>query len=290
VFLSYFYHHLLYIVHGYLIYILKPTLSPEHYSAISRNEKLQEEFLVLDTQLIYLQHHEIPALELKYLKLLGKNQLERMELKSQVYRNKRRAEMIQACLNRNEKITLALIDVLVDIEIQDELKKLKRAAGKLAAALSGSETKLLTDEERVEFKKLYYSLAKKLHPDLNPEQKSEDLSFWHNVSEAYQNGDLDTLRLLTDLLDSDKPAPENVKTLLEELLVRNERLVKGIKKLLTRIDVMKDTFPLNIKKFLDDEKWVTEQNNILLNDISRLHGENNAWQTRVELLMSSNNE
>jgi len=275
---------------GFLIFILKPTLSPEHYSAISRNEKLQEDFLLLDIELNNLQYHEIPVLEAIYLRIFGKYQLERMELKAQVFRNKRKAELIQACLNRNEKITLSLIDVLVDIEIQEELKKLKRAAGKLAAALSGSGTKLLTEQESIEFKKLYYSLAKKLHPDLNPEQKPEDMSFWHNVSEAYQNGDLEKLRLLNDILDSDKPAIENVKTLYEELLARNERLVAGIKKLMSKIDFIKDEFPLNVKECLDDEKWVTEQNNILLNDISRLHDEKNAWESRIELLMSSNNE
>ena len=195
---------------------------------------------------------------------------------------------MQACVNRNEKVNLSVIKVLVEVEIENELKKIHEAAQKLSEAFNMVAIRL-SDEQSKEFKKIYYRLAKKLHPDLNPEQDAETKSVWNRVMEAYKTGDIEKLRLLDDILFPSQDETHD-SSLLEILQQKNVRLAAGVRSLIHQIDNIKNSFPIQFKEYLDDEQWVIEQNNQSLNDISDLRDEKRSWEQMIEHLLISLDE
>lgn len=83
-------------------------------------------------------------------------------------RLRRKREIIQAKKNRQETITMDSIEKLLDDEFLSYKKKLDEKINEMNQALEKSKMDALTEEQTVEFKKLYRNIVKSLHPDLNP--------------------------------------------------------------------------------------------------------------------------
>lgn len=268
---------------------MKPDISPRHREALELKERLTEEYIHLDEERNYLLHHQGPVLEAIYLQCVGKYKLELMELRAETFRLKLKMEFMQASINRGEKINLALIEDLVEMELQEELKKVRAAAQKLAEALNNPAPPAMNEEESREFKKLYYRLAKKLHPDLNPEQNAETKAVWNHVMEAYKKGDLEKLRILDDVLFP-LSNEQQAGSVLEELQNRNERLAANVRSLIHQIETIKGSFPWQYKEFLDDAQWVIGQNNQSLNNISKLRDDKLRYEKMIEELLKLSDE
>ncbi len=79
----------------------------------------------------------------------------------------------------------------------------------------------------------YRTLARRLHPDLNPHQSEAAAERWHRVNSAYDLRDLDELKaieILTREADS-VPIPESMEslqTLLEKLRQQLDRLLQAL--------------------------------------------------------------
>lgn len=258
--------------------------TPEYSKAFNQFEVLRESLLKVQEEKEHLISQVLPELEALYLSKVGKLKLELLEVSIEVHRLKRKMEMIQSCLNRQSEIVIEAIEVLLEEEILQQKKKLEEESKKLEAALRYITIKPMNNEEADELKKIYYRLARILHPDLNPVQNDSMKLLWLKVSECYRRGDLEEMKLL-EILAEHNEVVDSTPTVLEELKRRNEVISKQILKLISEIDKIKSSFPFTYIGQLNDAGWVEEENNQSLIAIAKLRDEKAMYERTIELLL-----
>jgi hypothetical protein len=169
-------------------------------------------------------------------------------------RIKRQIELLQAAINRQEEIDLDRIEQQLDDEFQEWYEKVEKQYNKVKEAQDRIEG-LMSDEDSAEFKKLYRQIVFKLHPDLNPDQSKDEVNLWHRIQLAYQGGDLDELRSLMIILESQNKTAQ-LPSSKETLEKRKKGLTEQIQKIIGRLSDMEKEFPFTIAKNLSDKKWV----------------------------------
>ena len=223
--------------------------------------KLQTEVTTLEKEFgkVILEQDEMinaikPNLEAEYHKTIGYKELECLENEIASRRIKRQIELLQAAINRQEEIDLDRIEQQLDDELQEWYEKVKKQYKKVKEAQDRIEG-LMSDEDSAEFKKLYRKLVFKLHPDLNPNQSKDEINLWHRVQLTYQGGDLEEMRSLMIILESQDKAVEmpSSKDILEK---RKTKLADQIQKIIGKLSDMEKEFPFTMAKNLADKDWV----------------------------------
>jgi hypothetical protein len=93
------------------------------------------------------------------------------------------------------------------------------------------QTETTLDTTLQHLKKLYRSLSRALHPDLNPDQPEAHKRLWHQVQEAYRFGSVETLQTLELRLKEEEPSFENITqiSLLSSLLSRMDTRLRRVR-------------------------------------------------------------
>lgn len=264
------------------------SLTPEYSSALNDYGLLRESLLKTEEEKEYLIYQALPELRAGYLSKVGKLKLELLEIRIEVYRLKRKMELIQSCINRQSEIIPEVIDLLLEEEIKEQRKKLEEESKKLEEAIRFIGLPAMSNDDTHELKTIYYKLARMLHPDLNPGQSDTMKMFWLKVSECYRQGDLNQLKLL-EVLALQEIKPDSTPSLLEELKRRNELFSSRIKHLMEEIEHIKSNFPFTYSERLNDTSWVTEENNESLNAISKAMEEKSVYEKAIETLLNGAN-
>ncbi len=239
-------------------------------------EELKEEVekLRVELSMILLEHDELKyvickEIETAYMILLGALEYEVFDCENRLARLKRKLAILQAKKNRQEKIDeeeLKKIEFALDLEFEEFMKQLKDLWSKIDKAIDRTKLDVLSKEEAKEIKKLYRSIVKKLHPDMNPNLSDEQIKLFHKAVEAYENGDIKTLRMINDMCyDFDLSGEDALNKLLEE----KERLKDLINTVLIRIEEIKQDFPYVVKDIIEDEEKLEKRRNELKEVIIR---------------------
>ncbi|MHB1462491.1 MAG: DnaJ domain-containing protein [Armatimonadota bacterium] len=122
-----------------------------------------------------------------------------------IQRTKREIEIRQAALNRGVpidewRVTMQLEQEFAQwtSELDSQVKKIRDAQQQLSH--------LMSSDDYIELRRLYRTLAKKLHPDVNPDQSEQARNLWLQVQSAYEQSDLKQLQALHLFADE---IPEN---------------------------------------------------------------------------------
>ena len=99
----------------------------------------------------------------------------------------------------------------------------------------------MTEEEAAELKRLYTQIVKKLHPDINPNTTPEQHAQFIDAVDAYKNGDLSELRVISLLIDK-ITVTDNTNT-MEKLTIRKESLLNETMHITEKIQEIKEVFP-----------------------------------------------
>lgn len=193
-------------------------------------EKLKNEVERMRTELsmLLLERDELQFvicknIETEYMLKLGSIEYRAYEAQCLSLRLKRKIELIQAKKNRQEKVIISAIEETLDIEFAEYQKRLDEQINKMNDALKRSKAEVLTDEENKELKKLYRKIVKALHPDINPDVSQAQVQLFDNAVSAYKNGDLNTLRIIGEMVGN-SPLPEQHTDALTQLNEEKERL------------------------------------------------------------------
>lgn len=229
---------------------------PEHEALREEIEKLRVELSMLVLERDELFFVECRNIEMAYMLSVGGLEYKAYELECAVLRLKRKAELIQARKNRQEKVILSDIEKVLDMEFAEFREKLNAQLMKMNAALERSKGKLLTDAENAELKKLYRAIVKALHPDLHPDLSEAKKTLFQSAVEAYEHGDLTGIRIISEMVEA--TAQADWEDTSAQLLKEKERLAKLIRKLSERIALIRSKYPYTMKVIVEDPEKIEE--------------------------------
>jgi hypothetical protein len=228
-------------------------VSPDFEKLKSEVEKLRTELSMLVLERDELIFVECKNIEMAYMLSIGCLEYQAYEIECAIRRLKRKAELIQAKKNRQEKVVLSEIDKLLDIEFSDYQEKLNQQINKINAAIERNNGEFLSDEETRELKKLYRMVVKALHPDLHPGLDEAKMRLFRNAVASYEKGDLNGLRVINAMVTG--PAtPDNMPDAMSELIKEKERLAKLLQTVRDRIVEIKSEYPYTMKSIVQSQE------------------------------------
>lgn len=255
-------------------------LLPE-YEALKRGvEKLRTEISLLVLERDQLRFVECRNLETAYMLAVGALEYKAYEAQCLTLRLKRKIEMIQAKRNRQEKVILSQIEHALDAEFDEYQRKLNDQMEKMNQAIERSHSPFLTDEETAECKKLYRAIVKALHPDLHLDLTDAQKQLFQNAVQAYQDGDLNTLRLIR-AMSEEPPLPDNRENAAAALYREKERLKNMLTAIHEDIAAIKSEFPYTMKKFLSDPQQVEKKKQELTSIIGQYQDMAKHYQEKI---------
>lgn len=234
-------------------------------------DRMKVEVSMLLLECDELQYVICKNIETAYLLKLGAIEYKAYEAQCAALRLKRKIELIQANINRQEQIDIAAIELILDAEFVEYQKKLNEQIEKMNEAIERCKCEVLTDEENRELKKLYRSIVKVLHPDLNPDVTQAQLVLLDNAISAYKNGDLVTLRMI-ELMVVDQTLPEQKQDAMGVLAKEKERLEQTLAAIRERIGEIKQRYPYIVKDIVEDPRKEAECR-VRIEDILRQYKE-----------------
>jgi len=229
------------------------STNPEYENLLSVIQQLETELAELVYNRDKLIYHLCPKLQTEYMLSIGKLEYAVFEYQCKVLRIKRKIEIIQSFLNREQLYNIEEIEKQLDDEYRDYTKKLLEKQKEIDSARlkNSSYTGVLTDEEASELKRLYTLIVKKLHPDINPNTTEEQHGQFTDAVNAYKNANLSELRIIYLLLE--KTSVTKTENSIEKLKAKKELLFNEKEYLLNEIQKIKETFPYTVKDILQDE-------------------------------------
>lgn len=259
-------------------------LFPDYQELKNTVKKLRTELSMLVLERDELKYVVCRNLETEYMLKLGALEHRVYKAQCEALRQKRKMEMIQALLNRQECVNPVLIERQLDREFAEYQKKLDDQVKRMNAAIERSHLDKLTDEETRELKKLYRAVVKVLHPDLNPSASEEEVRLFEKAVEAYQNGDLQTMRIISEMV-GDHRTPDDGVDAMKRLEEERERLVKHIRSVQEDIARIKSRYPYTMMVLLSDEKKIATKKAELEVLLARYEEMGEAYREKISQML-----
>ena len=241
-------------------------------------EELLQQYDLLKTEYIKILNDKDvllnwgkPQLEALYATKIGVHQIEKLKQQLYIKGLKRKIEMLQSAISKGEDFDVNQIELKVAAELANAELKIMGEVTKLEKAKQAL-TNLHSPERSAELRKIFKQMAKQLHPDANPQLTAEQMDIWHLVKNAYETGDVEKLKALQVVYEKEiNQLKDGLAALTDdELSLRNTALKEGIRLLNEELKSIKEQFPFTIEHQIKDEAWVTEQVNLLQNDLVKL--------------------
>ena len=141
---------------------------------------------------------------------------------------------------------LSEIESALDDEFDEYRRRLDEQIHRMNAALERNRGKLLSKEDARELKRLYRAIVKALHPDLHPDADPAQARLFHNAVSAYENGDLDGLRLIGEMVSA-PVLPDRDEDGLVVLTKERERLTELLEAVREEIEGIRERYPYTLK-------------------------------------------
>lgn len=254
-------------------------------------EKLKNEVERMRTELsmLLLERDELQFvicknIETEYMLKLGSIEYKAYEAQCDALRLKRKIELIQAKKNRQEKVIISAIEETLDTEFAEYQKQLNEQIDKMNDALKRSKAEVLSDEDNKELKKLYRKIVKALHPDINPDVSETQVNLFDNAVQAYKNGDLNTLRIIGEMVGNN-PLPEQHKDAMTQLVEERERLEGLLKSIRESIENIKSEYPYTMKDILKDTKKTEQKKQELESVIEQYNELISIYKAKIEEML-----
>lgn len=254
-------------------------------------ENLKNELLKKRTELsmLVLQRDELKYvicknIETKYMLELGSLEYCLYQSECIIMRLKRKVELIQMRINRQEKIDVPAIDKLLDEQFREYQQKLEEKIKKMNEAIERGNGEVLTEQQAKELKKLYRAIVKALHPDLNPNVTKQQIKLFQNAVTAYKNGDLQTLRIINEMISNNHSEDDNTDNIekMRNEVIRLDRMISSIN---GDIEKIKSEYPYTMKDILSDKEQLNQRKQELKDNIDQCNELVSFYKTRIQNLL-----
>ena len=254
-------------------------------------ENLKNELLKKRTELsmLVLQRDELKYvicknIETEYMLELGSLEYCLYQSECIIMRLKRKVELIQTRINRQEKIDVPAIDKLLDEQFREYQQKLEEKIKKMNEAIERDNGEVLTEQQVKELKKLYRAIVKALHPDLNPNVTKQQIKLFQNAVTAYKNGDLQTLRIINEMISNNHSEDDNTDNIekMRDELIRLDRMISSIN---GDVEKIKSEYPYTMKDILFDKEQLNQKKQELKDNIDQCNELVSFYKTKIQNLL-----
>lgn len=220
-------------------------------------KKLRAEIPRLLQERDELLHVVCKNLEMQYMLKVGALECQAFKEECDYLRLKRKAELIQAHINRREDPDMRQIDRMLERELEDYHKKLNAQYEALEKMIEYSKGKVLGEKEQKELKETYYRIVKILHPDLNPNISEREKALFLQAVQAYQDGDLARIKIINEAIADSKEILETNSS--SQLNKEIDRLGDVLAAIHADIAAIKGRFPYNKKADILNDEWIKQR-------------------------------
>lgn len=206
-----------------------------------------------------LLKHRFFDLKTDYIMKIGYLEHELLDLDIKLAVAKRRIELAQEVLSQNTNINLSMIESEIKIEFSDFLDILNTKDNEIMIANYFENFARLSDEDLIDLKRYYVGIADLILPEINPGLNDIQKTLWEKAQLAYENGEIQFLRIIYKLAqDEAKATGVNKEISLSELDEQIAMFEERIKKEEKDINTLLDNFPFNKAGLLQDDKKIRE--------------------------------
>lgn len=231
---------------------------PDYQALKEEVERLRTELSMLLLERDELVFVQCKNLDMQYMLTFGALEYKAYEAECTALRLKRKLDLIRAKKNRQEAVILLEIEAILEVEFAEYQQKLEEQIDRMNAALKRSKGAILSEQDEKELKKLYRSIVKRLHPDLNPDITPGEEQLFHHAVEAYEIGDLKTLQVISVMI-GDRDLTDDKHDPLSALVAEKERLTKLLSALKKAIQAIQSEYPYAVKDLLASEEKTAER-------------------------------
>ena len=246
---------------------MKIEINSEVERLTNEIKNLRDELMRLLDEKHDLLYNVCPQLKAKYYEKFGALETEAAMYAEKVKQLSRKLELIRQKTNRGETADLTEINAQIELEFNGSILQEAVAEGETAVeVMEFIEESGDFEPDNAELKKLYKKIALALHPDLHPEFTEQENRLFIDAIDAYERGDIDTIRLIEAVTRTTVPDKNNdgvvdadeEESAVAELLNQRKYIVYGIDTVRGDIAEIKQEFPYNVKATLEDPEKIVE--------------------------------
>lgn len=254
---------------------LSLTIHPQAEKLRRQNRELQAEIARLIVERDHLKAVVAPQIFAEYQSKIGALELRVFQFECDIRAFIRRIELANAALNRSKKPVFAQIEKEIETEFAAWREQIAEQIRAVKAAGELEDLPTLDRAASRELQSLYRRLAFLLHPDIIGKTDERRAKLWLQAAQAYQNGDLQTLRTIRLIVGDESESLEKDfsgenPNILEGLKTRNAQLKQICEQFLNEINEIKTSAPYVWHKILDDAAQLEKRRNDLREKIEIL--------------------
>ncbi|MBR2802441.1 MAG: hypothetical protein IKE21_07640 [Erysipelotrichaceae bacterium] len=203
--------------------------------------------------------------QISYMQIFGELLTEAYQEKLHCIALRKQIAFCQKRINQGQQIDAAELDQYLALTMEEYYQQLDVL---LAQSRAAAEAKTVSSLVSRKVKKLYYALAKMIHPDLHPELADNETlqEYWEELTFAYESNDLQRLEELKVLVESCLAELHN-----EEQEIDIPDLPLKINAVRKEIEEILHTDPYLYRFFLADQEAVEEKKKELQQEIADSH-------------------
>jgi hypothetical protein len=189
-------------------------------------------------------------------------------------------------VNRGISPNFNEIELIIDMETVNAQAQIMAEAEKIYQSQELLDN-LSSPTDTRELKKIYYTIAKNLHPDINPDLTDSQKKIWQLVLDAYKECDADKLKALSLVYEKEITREEKFTGNTDEIQLQIETLRRSCMALQEQITTIKSQFPFTIEDNLKNEQWVKEQVYNVEQEVNRLRVYKSELETEYSKLINA---
>lgn len=250
----------------------------ERVAAKLRVQQLRSQIVQLQLardELVFVECENIKAI---YTSEVGMQEFNLLLLSIEIQQTRRKIEMIQEKMNRQEKVSLKQIKRSVKAEFSGYKKKFDAKLLDVLNAKERLEADVPTLKETAELKRLYRKTVTELYPDINPHLTAEDYELFMQAIDAYERADLGKMRLIAELIKLKVRPYSRAEESAEQLEATIRKLESLSQSLANEIEKIKSTSPYTMKNLVHNKDEIEARKKELDDLIKRWEESSEAYK------------
>lgn len=215
----------------------------------------------------YLEIYESSLLKKDFVLKLGEPRYELHKLEMSLARTKLKLDMMDTCA----RFQIPVDQDHIDKQLEKEFEKHEQMLGSMKYEIERAHTiqqeSSITSEILTELKRLYFSVAGYIHPEISTGLDKGAKRLWKEARQAFEKGNIAKLQRIHQKVTGLYAEVEKNELDAAEI----EKVVNSLKSktfdVLSEIENLKKEFPFNEAKILGDEAAVTKFRNDMYKDI-----------------------